>query len=175
MAAAVPLARRRLFAALGLPALLASPLPTGRPAAPVPLAGPPPAPSLAPKIALAMADLRAARADLDGIEARFADLPDDSDDPDRVAAEAALDTADARFCDAVCDLAEAPAATFADLLAKAEALRLALLSGAFQQIGTPPEQQGEAHDRLAWAVAHDILALTPPADRQAAFKGEFDV
>lgn len=160
----LPVARRRLFAALGLiaaaPAAIAtSPAASASSPAWLPL-------KASPKIAMALADLRSAQDDMDGVSARLEALPDDDDDPDRLAAENALDTVGQRFRDATLDMADAHALTFADMLAKAEALRLALLDGALYQLNTPPEEQGEAHDRLAWSLARDILALVQqPAGR----------
>lgn len=155
----LPVARRRVFAALGLLAATPAGAMAGSAAVGAPVTVYRPEPHTAPGIALALADLRAAQADLDGIQARFQILPDDDDNPERVAAENALDMATGRFRNATLDMVGARATTFADMLAKAEALCLALLDGALYEINTPPEEQGEAHDRLAWSLARDILAL----------------
>lgn len=149
---ALPVARRRLFAVLGLLATV--------PAASAPLVAASPWGD-SHKIALALADLRAADADRRGIEARSHEIGTLGICPESKALEATLAEAADRLYDAMFDLVEARAVTLADMQAKAEGLRLALKLGVFRGRDAPDAEDGNPEDWLGWSLAADILAIAP--------------
>ena len=163
----LPVARRHLFAAFGLLATVPVVQASAAVAPVVPaLAAPTEALAPAPKIALALADMKAAAGDVTSAMERLAALCErGAADPDALAADLAVDQAEERLADAQADLAEAKSRTAADLRAKAEALCVAMQRAPSARelvpLGAPPVERLALHDRLALSLAGDILALLP--------------
>lgn len=164
----LPLARRGVLSAFGLlataPVALASAVRAGAP-------GPRQLrhidwpryslePAASPKIAMALADMKAADADAESVADRRATLRGrGAHDPDVQAAALAMDQAAERFADAVADMADAPATTAADLAAKAEGLRLALDADVFGGHAPANGLDAAPRDRLTRGLALDVLEL----------------